>query len=94
MANFIVSYDLNGPRPSHKEVDAALEKLGAARGRILETVWYVGWAGSCEDLAAVINALLSPNDSFIVAEAVAAQWRNLLVTDESLKAEWETNIPA
>ena len=30
MANYIVSYDLNGPRPSHNEMDEHLEKLGVA----------------------------------------------------------------
>jgi hypothetical protein len=40
MANFIVTYDLNGPRPSHKEMDDHLRTLSAARGRVLETVWW------------------------------------------------------
>lgn len=91
MANFIVSYDLNGARPSHKEVDEVLSRLGAARGRILETVWYVGWDGSCEVLANSINGMLSANDRFIVVEAVDAHWRNLLVSDDSMVAEWQAN---
>lgn len=91
MANYFVSYDLNGPTPSHKQVDEHLEKLGAARGRVLETVWYVGWAGSCRDLFNHVNAILSPNDRLMVWEARNAVWRNILVSDESLNGEWRIN---
>jgi len=94
MANFIVSYDLNGPSPSHKEVDDLLESLGATRGRILETVWYVGWNGSCETLANAVNGILSANDQFVVVEAREMFWRNLLITDESLRESWVANEPA
>lgn len=27
MANFVITYDLNGPRPSHKEMDEHLRKV-------------------------------------------------------------------
>jgi hypothetical protein len=91
VTNFIVSYDLNGPTPSHKQVDDLLERLGATRGRILETVWYVGWSGSRRDLYEQIDALLSRNDRLIVLEAVDATLRNLLVTSDSLIAAWEAN---
>ena len=44
MSNFIVTYDLNGPRPTHAQIDSHLLALGQdfVRGRILESVWYVG----------------------------------------------------
>ncbi|MCG9915103.1 MAG: hypothetical protein MH112_01930 [Phenylobacterium sp.] len=91
MANFIVSYDLNGPNPSHQEVDALLERLGATRARILETVWYVGWSGSRADLFREIDALLNRNDQVIVLEAVDASFRNLLVESASFIAAWNAN---
>lgn len=91
MANYIVSYDLNGPTPSHKQVDEALAKLGAARGRILETVWWVGHSGPMKSLYDSVAALLSTNDSLIVVEAKEAQWQNLLISDDSLLGAWSQN---
>ena len=43
MANFIITYDLNGPHPSHREMDEFLETLAANRGRVAETVWWVDY---------------------------------------------------
>lgn len=91
MANFIVSYDLNGPNPTHKQVDELLASLGATRGRILETVWYVGWNGSCEDLCNAVNGILSNDDQLMVGEMKEMWWRNLLITDESLQESWAEN---
>lgn len=93
MTNFIVSYDLNGPSPSHKQVDDLLYDLGADRGRILETVWYVGWSGTRQQLFQALNALMSRNDQLLVAEAVGMTWRNLLVADAELKSAWARNDP-
>lgn len=89
MNNFIVSYDLNGSVPSHKQVDEALVKLGAARGRILETVWWVGYAGSAKNLFDALKSLMSDNDQMIVVEASQAVWENLKVEDDSLLKAWE-----
>lgn len=32
MANYIITYDLNGPSPSHREMDDHLSRLTAKRG--------------------------------------------------------------
>jgi len=88
VANFIVSYDLNGSKPSHHEMDLHLEKLGAARGRILETVWYVGAWMTQDDLYNHVALILSPNDQLIVSEAKEATFRRLLVTSDSFIAAW------
>lgn len=92
MSNFVLSYDLNGSNPSHKQVDEALGALGAARGRLLETVWYVGFPGSSNTLFDAVNALLSPNDQLLVVEAKGMVWRNLLVGDASLHEAWNNNL--
>lgn len=91
MANFIVSYDLNGSRPSHAEMDKHLEKIGAARGRILETVWYVGHPGTVSDVFNHVASILGREDRLIVAEATEAQWQNLLKTDQSLLTAWQAH---
>jgi hypothetical protein len=91
VANFILSYDLNGPNPSHKEVDDLLAGLGATRGRVLETVWYVGWSGSCQDLCEAVNAIMSPNDQLLVIEGTEMWFRNLLITDEGIQGAWAEN---
>lgn len=91
MANFIVSYDLNGPRPSHKEMDEHLATLGTARGRILETVWYVGYRGTALDLFRHVRSILGREDRLIVALASEAAWENLLISDASVKQAWQQN---
>jgi hypothetical protein len=94
MANYIVSYDLNGPNPSHKQMDEHLEKLGVARGRILETVWYIGYSGTKKQLLDHIKSILGKEDLLIVVEAKSATWTKLLVDDKSLVEAWSANSKA
>lgn len=91
MANYIISYDLNGQTPTHQQMDAHLEKLGASRGRILETVWYVGYAGTTRQLFDHISSILSGNDRLIVVAASDAVFTNLLITEKSLVDAWGSN---
>lgn len=91
MANYIVSYDLNGATPTHAQMDKHMESAGWARGRILETVWYVGSTMSREAVFNHVNAILSKNDRLIVADTSDATFRNLLITDESLQEAWANN---
>lgn len=90
MANFILSYDLNGPNPSHREMDEHLQKVAGHFGRLLETVWYVGatslTSAGLRDYAA---AILGPEDRLLVVECLEAAWQNLLITDASLRETWE-----
>lgn len=88
MANFIVSYDLNGAHPSHKEVDDLLKRVGARRGRVLETVWWVQYQGSVKELYDQIATIFHREDRLLVCECLEAAWHNLLVTDDSLIAAW------
>lgn len=89
MANYIVSYDLNGSRPAHKEMDDHMAKAGWARGRILETVWYVGTRQTLSQVYDHVNAILSSNDQLIVVEGSEAQFRDLLISD--LADAWQRN---
>lgn len=91
MANYIVSYDLNGPVPTHAQMDKHMENAGWARGRILETVWYVGAAMTQQQVFAHINSILTNNDRLIVVAASDATFRNLLVTDAALQKAWAAN---
>ena len=91
MANYIVSYDLNGSRPTHQEMDKHMESAGWERERILETVWYVGTEQETEEVFDHVKAALSPNDQVIVILVVEAVWHNLLITDDSLHAAFENN---
>lgn len=91
MANFFVSYDLNGAWPSHKDVDEHLYKLPGEKARLLETVWYVAFPGTAEQLRQYMDMLLSANDQVLVVEAVEAAWRNILVEDQALKDAWYHN---
>lgn len=91
MPNYIVSYDLNGPKPSHAQVDKHLESVCSHRGRILETVWYVGYSGTQKQLIDHIKTIFGKEDLLIVVKAESATWTKLLVTDEWLKGAWSAN---
>ncbi len=91
MANYIVSYDLNGSTPTHKQMDDHLATLGVSRGRILETVWYVAYSGSTDQLFEHVNKILSGNDRLIVIAANNAVFRNLLIKNQSLSEAWMKN---
>lgn len=85
MPHFLISYDLNGPNPTHATVDRALKQISSRYGRILETVWYVQYAGSIDRLSENVNRLLSSNDRLMVAKVADVKWRNLLVGDAELR---------
>lgn len=91
MANYFVSYDLNGPTPSHPTMDKHMEGAGWARGRVLETVWYVGTTASLKSVFDHVNSILSANDRLIVVQAEDAHFRNLLVSNASLQKAWVEN---
>lgn len=86
MPHFLITYDLNGPRPTHKEVDEHLSKIATQRGRVLETVWYVRSGGTAEQLRNYLEQLLSENDQVMAVQISDAAWRNLLVTDAAMKS--------
>lgn len=88
MANYFISYDLNGQRPTHAEMDKHLQKLGPCVLRVLETVWYVAYSGTEENLFKHANQILSNNDSLLVISASNCRWKNLLVSDEQLQQCW------
>lgn len=89
MANFTVTYDLNGPHPTHAEMDKHLQKLGGAHARILETVWYVGCWLTHEQLRDYLLSNLTQNDQIWVAETKEAAWSNLLCDGTWLKSVWQ-----
>lgn len=91
MANYIVTYDLNGPRPSHQEMDEHLEKIGTAHARILETVWYVAYSGSASQLCDQVKSILGSEDLLLVVEGKAAAWTSLLVDSNALVTAWNAN---
>ena len=89
MANYIVTYDLNGPRPSHKEMDDHLKKLAANRGRVLETVWWVDYPGTAAELRDQVKTILGSEDLLMVIEGKSAAWTKLLVDSTALREAWK-----
>lgn len=83
MANYIVTYDLNGPSPSHRDVDREMDALGASR--ILETVWWLDWSGTPAGLRDHLMSILQIEDGLLVCKISAAAWNSLRVTSESFK---------
>lgn len=88
MANYFVSYDLNGKVPTHAQMDAHLKKGGYGRGRILETVWFVKANADLDTVFNYVNSILSPNDRLIVILAENAMFRNLLIPNKILVDAW------
>ena len=87
MANFIVTYDLNGPTPSHQEMDEFLARTGSNRARILETVWWLDYPGTVSDLRDHLKTILRNEDSLMVCKCTSAAWQNLLV--DGLADAWK-----
>ena len=91
MPNYLGSYDLNGLTPTHKQMDDHIGRAGWDRGRVLETVWYIGSRSDLQTVYDHLHSILSDNDRLIVVEASEAAWRNLLITDDSLNDAWQRN---
>lgn len=90
MPNFIASYDLNGPKPTHAEMDDHIRTISGKYGRVLESVWYIGvhgqTAGSLRDY---LGSILGSEDRLLVVECREASWSNLLINSPSLKEAWD-----
>ena len=89
MANYFVSYDLNGKNPTHAEMDKHLKKLGKCVLRVLETVWYVRTTKTQSELFDYAGSILTQNDRLLVVSASNCEWHNLLVSDAELQNCWE-----
>lgn len=89
MANFIITYDLNGPFPSHQRMDDHLRLLTVKRGRVLETVWWVDYPGTAAELRDLVKTILGPEDLLLVIEASSAAWTKLLVKETNLIKAWQ-----
>lgn len=90
MKNFIVSYDLNGPRPTHDQFDKHIKACPncSQYGRILETVWFVQYDGTTKSLFGYLWQIMSPNDRLMVIEGKQALFQNLLINDADVIAAW------
>jgi hypothetical protein len=91
MTNFFVSYDLNGSTPTHAQMDKHLKAVAGVYGRVLETVWYLTYRGSASQLRVYLERVLSLNDRVLVMQVDALSWRNLLISDASLKRSLDAN---
>lgn len=78
MANYFVSYDLNGAHPTHDKMDEHLKKLGRCVARVLETVWYVKTKKTEEELFEYVDSICSANDRVLVTTASSTTYRNLI----------------
>jgi hypothetical protein len=69
-------------------MDKHLKKLGPCVLRTLETVWFVAYAGTQDQLFQYVSQVLSDNDRVLVISASNCKWRNLLVSDQQLQNCW------
>lgn len=89
MANYILTYDLNGPVPTHAQIDKHIRNCGTLNGRLLETVWFVQSPATIAQVYEYVNRILSTNDRVLVVEASDAYFRNLLVSNADLQSSWK-----
>lgn len=87
-SNYFVTYDLNGNKPTHAEMDAHLKKLGPCVHRVVETVWYVRSNLTMQQLHDYVSKILSANDRVLVILAADARMRNLLVPATAIQNCW------
>jgi hypothetical protein len=92
MPNYLVSYDLNGPHPTHGEIDQHLRKAISVGGRILETVWHIQYEGDVQDLFNYIMQILSPNDRLLVVRAEEGRCHNLIPGDLPVINTWNSVV--
>lgn len=85
MASLLVSYDLNGPVPTHKQVDDLIRSISVRAGRVLETVWWVDYSGTPEQLRNRLLTMLRKEDRLFVCACQNAAWFNTLVDSAALK---------
>jgi len=88
MANFIVTWDLNGPTPSHAEMDELIRRVSIQWARILETVWWVNYSGTLQQLLNELKASIGGEDLLLVIEAKDAGWTKLLIDGKPLIDAW------
>ena len=91
MANYLLSYDLNGSDPTHEDMDDHLDDSGWETARILETVWYIGAEATKKQVYEYVNSILSKNDRIIVAPVSDASFRNLLISGVDFREAWKRN---
>ena len=102
MANFIVTYDLNNPHPTHAEMDRHLRALGAGflTARTLESTWYVAGPTNPPALRDYVASILDvdqhsrADDLLLVAETGYVAWTKLLIDDGAFKRTFETSPAA
>jgi len=85
MSVYLVSYDLNGKTPSHKQMDEHMASLGWRAGRALETVWIVATPDSLETVYDKVTSILSGNDTVFVGHLQSAKFDNLLISESGLR---------
>lgn len=93
MANYIVSYDLNRPRPTHAEMDKHMTSANWSCARILETVWHVGTGQTAEQVYEYVRTKLSGDDPLIVVQTEYAVFERLLEPDASFLGRWQRHAP-
>ena len=89
MANYLVTYDLNGPRPSHKQMDDLIPRLAVTYARVLETVWWLDYPGTAAALRDRLQTILGREDLLLVVECKSAAWTNLLVESQAFKTAFD-----
>lgn len=89
MTNYFISYDLNGLRPTHDEMDQHLKRLGSCTLRVLETVWFVPSSKSRDQMFQYVKDFVSGDDGVLVIEAADCAWDELLVPDAALQECWD-----
>lgn len=73
--------------------ETILAKLQTPVQRVLATTWFINSSLGDDDLYRLISAVALPRDRFLIIEASACEFDNLLISAETLDACWDATTP-
>ena len=88
MPNFFVSYDLNSGIPTHAQVDKEIQSIGTDRWRVLESVWWIKYKGSLENLHAELKSTFGPKDRYLIINPYNCSHHRLIGGDDQFTDAW------
>lgn len=90
MANYFVAYDMKAiNRKRQDDIEAHLQDLGRLGiYRVLETVWYVQYPGTADQLGEYVDRILADDERLLVIDASDCRMRNLMVPSMKIQNCW------
>lgn len=91
LANYFIVFELSMPYQA-TEIESVLCRLHTPVLRVLPTAWYVNSPLSIEELYSVVGKVALPTDRFILIDALACDFDNLLVGRDAIDGNWDRSL--